>query len=83
MKFLTTRLSNDETLFIPILSISSKHWVKNNVSFIYAFELTTQIEYIIGINHNDTCQGSLPTTTSKDYIYNKSYLNRKKKEKKK
>lgn len=74
MKFVTERINDEETLFIPVLSYTAKHWVLNNVSFIYAYQPKTQIEYIIGINHNDTLVGQLPTIHPTDFVYNSKIL---------
>lgn len=74
MKFVTSLDINEETLLVPILSNTRKHWALNKVSFIYCYTLQTHDEFIIGINHNDTVLGNFPNLTMPCYIYNSKYL---------
>lgn len=71
-------LRNQEKIVIPVLSDPNKHWSQNRISFIYFYLIRTFEEYIVGINHNDTCgfeiRPVLDFLSEGDYVYKKKFL---------
>lgn len=66
-------------LIIPVLSSPKKHWVLNQLSFIYAYDLDNFEECILTFNHNDAQNLHISVLSDfvgqDNFIYQKKYLN--------
>lgn len=69
---------NREKLVILVLSDPKKHWVLNQVSFAYFYDLNLFEEAIVTINHTDATNVHISVLTNflgeNNYLYPKKYL---------
>lgn len=63
-------------LIIPVLSDANKHWVLNQVSFAYFYDLNLFEEAIVSINHTDAL--NLHISVLRDFRGENNYIYQKK-----
>jgi hypothetical protein len=77
-KDLLSALTGSKILVIPLLSNYKVHYLHNQLSCVYIFDLNTFNEYTIGINHTDLPRNSqdilLEITAEQIYCYKPRYL---------
>lgn len=67
----------EDILIVPIRSHLHEHWVNNNISFFYIFDLESSQEFILNFKHNDCDQVKFINqifTNKNQFVYNKKDL---------